>query len=192
MWQLTILGPLLYCWLFNFVFGIYIRRLVQMTCSSTVLPYSRLPTNLSYCRLLCLPQYPNSFRGHFTAIISLNGNWIICVYPVIWSRSIVLSTRLIFDNIDKWMIKRRCGCTENKTYWKYDLYITVRLCVRKEHLLDSWNTTGKKAVSLARVQVVELASIRPFNNQEWIYRTTNIWHKFRQNPGPCYFRVWDF
>jgi len=62
--------------------------------------------------------------------------------------------------------------------------------VRKEHLLDSWNT-GKKAVNLARVQV-ELASIRPSNNQEWIYETTNIWHKFRQNPGPCYFRVWDF
>jgi len=47
---------------FNFVFGIYIRRLVQMTCSSTVLPfYSRLPTNLSYSLSSTVPTPISKF-----------------------------------------------------------------------------------------------------------------------------------
>lgn len=59
---LTILDPLLYCWLLNFVFGIYIRRLVQMTCSSSVLSfYSRLPTKLSYSSSSTVPTSISKF-----------------------------------------------------------------------------------------------------------------------------------
>lgn len=108
---LTIPDLVLYCWLLNFVFGIYIRRLVQMTCSSSVLSfYSRLPTNLSYPSSSTVPtSISKFFLGPLhTAIISLTGNWIIYAYPVVWSRpTATYKSRLIFGNIDKWMIKGR-------------------------------------------------------------------------------------
>lgn len=84
-----------------FIFGDSYKWLALPPFSHFILV--SLPAYPILRRLLCLPQYPNSFVGHSTVVhISLNGNWIICVYPVVWSRpTATYRSRLIFDNIDK-------------------------------------------------------------------------------------------
>lgn len=90
-----------------------------------------LPSYLILRRLLCLPQYPNSFLGHSTAIISLTGNWIIYVYPVVWSRpTAIYKSHLIFDNIDKWMIKGEIRL-HKKTQFNYWIILFIENIIYK-------------------------------------------------------------